>query len=107
MIKTRKIIMKPLLTEKMSHLEESERKYAFQVNPDSNKIDVKKAVEKKFDVKVSKVTTMNFQGKNKQLTMRSGGRPIRTSGRRSNWKKAIVTLQDGYTIDLFGMEAES
>jgi large subunit ribosomal protein L23 len=39
--------------------------------------------------------------------MRSGGRPIRTSGRRSNWKKAIVTLQDGYTIDLFGMEAES
>jgi large subunit ribosomal protein L23 len=50
---------------------------------------------------------MNFQGKSKQMTMRSGGRPIRTSGRRSNWKKAIVTLQDGYTIDLFGMEAES
>ena len=107
MIKTRKVIIKPLLTEKMSHLEESERKYAFHVNPDSNKIEVKNAVEKKFDVKVTKVTTMNFQGKSKQMTMRSGGRPIRTSGQRSNWKKAIVTLQEGYTIDLFGMEAES
>ena len=107
MIKTRKVIIKPLLTEKMSHLEESERKYAFQVNPDSNKIEVKKAVEKKFDVKVIKVTTMNFHGKSKQMTMRSGGRPIRTNGRRSNWKKAIITLQEGYTIDLFGMDVES
>ncbi len=107
MTKIRQVIIRPLLTEKMSHLEESERKYAFQVSPTSNKIDVKRAVEKKFDVKVASVATMNFRGKNKEMTIRSGGRPIRTTGSRSNWKKAIVTLQKDYTIDLFGMEVES
>ncbi|MFQ6608442.1 MAG: 50S ribosomal protein L23 [Fidelibacterota bacterium] len=107
MVKDKQVIIRPLLTEKMSHLEESQRKYAFQVNSFANKIEVKQAIEKKFDVKVTNVSTMNMRGKSKQMTMRSGGRPIRTSGRRSDWKKAIVTLQEGYSIDLFGMEAES
>ena len=64
------------------------------------KIDIKNAVEKKFDVEVQKVATMNRLGKTKDMTMKSGGRTIRTSGKRSNWKKAIVTLKEGFTIDL-------
>jgi len=84
---TREIIIKPIFTEKMSQLEESERKYAFQVLSSANKIEIKSAVEKRFDVEVDKVATMNRLGKTKQMTMRSGGRTIRTNGRRSGWKK--------------------
>ncbi len=102
-----KIIIRPLFTEKMSLLEETERKYAFQVSPNANKIMIKQAVEAKFDVKVDKVATMNRMGKEKQMTVRSGGRPIRTSGKRSDWKKAVVTLREGYSIDLLKAEATS
>ena len=94
------IIIRPLFTEKMSQLEEIERKYAFQVKSSTNKIDIKFAVEQKFDVKVEKVATMNRQGKLKDMTMKSGGRTIRTRGKRSDWKKAIITLKEGYSIDL-------
>ncbi|MFQ6604191.1 MAG: 50S ribosomal protein L23 [Fidelibacterota bacterium] len=94
------IIIRPIFTEKMSILEETERKYAFEVDPGANKISIKRAVEELFDVKVVKVATMNRKGKAKQMTVRSGGRTIRTTGRRSNWKRAVVTLQDGYSIDL-------
>lgn len=97
---SREIIIKPLFTEKMSQLEESERKYAFQVDSSANKIEIKSAVEKKFDVEVEKVATMNRLGKSKQMTVRSGGRTIRTNGRRSDWKKAVVTLKEGSVIDL-------
>ena len=93
-------IIRPLFTEKMTQLEDVERKYAFQVISKANKIDIKNAVEKKFDVVVQKVATMNRLGKTKDMTMKSGGRTIRTSGKRSNWKKAIVTLKEGFTIDL-------
>ena len=93
-------IIRPLFTEKMTQLEDVERKYAFQVISKANKIDIKNAVEKKFDVEVQKVATMNRLGKTKDMTMKSGGRTIRTSGKRSNWKKAIVTLKEGFTIDL-------
>lgn len=99
------IIVRPLYTEKMHALEESERKYAFEVHPAANKITIKKAIEKKFDVKVAKVATMNKLGKQKEITMRSGGRPIRTRGKRSDTKKAVVTLMEGYTIDLLKGEA--
>ena len=84
----------------MTQLEDVERKYAFQVISKANKIDIKNAVEKKFDVEVQKVATMNRLGKTKDMTMKSGGRTIRTSGKRSDWKKAIVTLKEGFTIDL-------
>ena len=92
------IIIRPLLTEKMSRLEESERKYAFQVTKKTNKIEIKKAVEKKFNVQVLKVSTMNLSGKQKTMTVRSGGKTIRTSGYTSSWKKAIVTLKKDFSI---------
>ena len=61
---------------------------------------LKKAIEKKFDVKVVKVATINQLGKHKQMTVRSGGRTIRTSGKRSDFKKAIITLDSDSKIDL-------
>ena len=93
------IIIRPLLTEKMSRLEESERKYAFQVARKTNKIEIRKAVEKKFNVQVLKVSTMNFAGKQKNMTVRSGGKTIRTSGYTASWKKAVVTLKKDFSID--------
>ena len=93
-------IIRPLFTEKMTQLEDLERKYAFHVSAKSNKIDIKNAVEKQFDVEVQKVATMNRLGKTKDMTMKSGGRTIRTTGKRSDWKKAIVTLKEGFSIDL-------
>ena len=98
------IIIKPLFTEKMSILQVSQRKYAFQVSQFANKIEIKKAVQKKFDVEVEKVATMNRKGKIRQMTVRSGGRVIRTSGRKSSWKRAVVTLKEGFTIDLMSGE---
>lgn len=101
-----KIIIRPLFTEKMSRLE-NERKYSFQVSPKANKLEIKKGVESLFDVKVDSVSTMNRLGKEKTMTVRSGGKTIRTNGKRSNWKKAIVTLKDGENIDLMEMSADS
>ena len=95
-----KIIIKPILTEKMAILEERENKHAFLVSPSANKTEIKKAIELKFDVKVVKVATITQSGKQKQMTVRSGGRTIRTSGKRSDYKKAIITLDSGSTIDL-------
>lgn len=95
-----KIIIRPLFTEKMSVLEETQRKYAFHVSQDANKIQIKKAVEEKFGVEVEKVATMNRKGKAKSMTVRSGGRTIRTQGMRSSWKRAVVTLKEGHSIDL-------
>jgi large subunit ribosomal protein L23 len=76
-------------------------KYAFVVAPDANKIEIKKAIEDRFSVKVTDVATMNRKGKVKSMTVRSGGRTIRTEGRRASWKKAIVTLAAGDRIDFF------
>jgi len=91
----------------MSRLEESQNRYAFQVDRRANKIEIRKAIEKKFNVKISKISTTNMKGKQKQMTVRSGGHVIRTSGKRSDWKKAMVTLEEGFTIDLYGVETES
>ena len=95
-----KIIIKPILTEKMAILEERENKFAFLVSPGANKTEIKKAVELKFEVKVVKVATMNRIGKHKQMTVRSGRHTIRTTGKRSDYKKAVITLESGSTIDL-------
>ena len=100
------IIHRPLMTEKMSRLEEAERKYAFVVHPSANKHEIKAAVEQKFDVKVTKVATQNRAGKVKGMTIRSNGRALRTQGRRPKWKRAIVTLAEGGKIDLFEVGAE-
>ena len=84
----------------MAILEERENKFAFLVSTDANKTEIKKAVEAKFDVKVVKVSTMNQSGKRKQMTVRSGGRTIRTTGKRSDFKKAVITIESGSNIDL-------
>ena len=94
------ILIKPVLTEKMAILQERENKHAFLVSSSANKTEIKKAIESKFDVKVVKVATINQLGKHKQMTVRSGGRTIRTSGKRSDYKKAIITLDSSSTIDL-------
>ena len=101
-----KILIRPIFTEKMSRLEE-DRKYSFQVMVGTNKLEIKKAVEAMFNVSVKKVSTSNRSGKKKNMTVRSGGRTIRTNGRRSNWKKAIVTLKEGDVIDLLDSEVTS
>ena len=102
-----KLIIKPVLTEKMAIMQERENKYAFIVEKSANKVQIKDAIEKKFDVVVSKVAKMNIDGKLKQMTTKSNGRTIRTQGRRSGYKKTIITLQDGYSIDFVSGEVES
>ena len=94
------IIIRPVLTEKMAILEERQNKYAFIVSSKANKIEIKKAIQRKFDVSVVKVAIINQLGKYKQMTVKSGGKTIRTIGKKSNFKKAIVTLENGSTIDL-------
>ena len=94
------IIIKPVLTEKMALLEERQNKYAFLVKIDANKREIKKAIESKFDVKVLKVATIRQVGNHKQMTVRSGGRTIRTTGKRSDYKKAIISLESNSTIDI-------
>jgi len=101
MAKKSAVVLRPLFTEKMSQLSESQRKYAFAVRDSANKMEIKDAVQQKFDVNVTKVATMNLRGKMKTMTVRSGGHVIRTFGQRSHWKKAIVTLEEGQAIDLY------
>ena len=94
------IIIRPLLTEKSNLLSEVSNKYVFQVSKNANKIEIKKSIEERFGVKVKKVSTMNYKGKTKNMSVRSSGRVIRTSGNRSDWKKAIITLSGDDKIDL-------
>ena len=99
-----KIIIGPLLTEKGATLTESLNKYLFKVEKASNKIEIKKAIENKFNVKVKKVSIINVKGKMKSMSVKSSGRTIRTQGKKSSWKKAIVTLAKDSSIDLTSME---
>ena len=101
-----KIIIRPILTEKMAIMQERQNKYGFIVSGYANKIQIKSAIESKFDVVVSKVATMNFDGKLKQMTTRSNGKTIRTQGRKSCFKKAIVSLNEGSSIDYLNNGAE-
>ena len=88
------IIKKPLVTEKSNLMKEADNVVAFEVSMSSNKVEIKKAIERAFSVKVQDVRTLIVAGKIK----RSG----RNFGKRSNVKKAYVTLSDG-TIDFFGV----
>ena len=94
------IIIRPILSEKGTLLSETQNKFIFQVERHSNKLEIKKAVEEKFKVKIKKVATLNIKGKNKNMTIRSNGHILRTSGNRSSWKKAIITLEKGFSIDM-------
>jgi large subunit ribosomal protein L23 len=89
----RQIILEPLMSEKMSILQDEENKVAFIVDKGANKIEIQRAVEERFQVKVQKVATVNVQGKVKRLG--------RHQGKQAGRKKAIVTLRDGFKIDFF------
>ena len=93
----RVILVRPLYTEKIARLQDNLNKYAFEVLRNANKIEIRKAVEKKFEVKVTSVRTMLMPGKMRQQLTRAG----RFYGRRPQWKKAIVTLAEGDKLELF------
>ena len=87
------IIIKPVITEQSMEATE-EKKYVFQVANDANKIEIKKAIEEIFGVKVEKVNTIRMEGKEKRMGVHIG--------RRANWKKAMVKLTaDSKTIEFF------
>ena len=87
------IILRPIITEE-SMLGTADKKYTFSVAKDANKIEIAAAVEELFGVKVAKVNTVSVRGKKKRMG--------RNEGRRSAFKKAIVTLKEGDTIDFYG-----
>lgn len=91
-MEAREILIRPIVTEKSTALME-QGKYTFRVPLQATKIQIRQAVEQIFKVKVQSVNTMRYEGKLKRMG--------RTEGRRSDWKKAIVTLQPGETIELF------
>jgi len=91
------ILRKPLLTEKISLLTEKLNRYAFKVDPRANKIQIKAAVEAMYGVTVTAVNTMKYAGKLKSRSTKAGV----VSGRAATFKKAIITLKDGETIDFY------
>lgn len=93
-----RIIIKPIVTEKMTDItEKMPERYAFRVNPDANKIEIKEAVEAMYHVDVVKVNTMNYDGKRKMRYTRRGLQ----RGKVAAFKKAVVTLKEGQTIDFY------
>ena len=90
----RDVIIRPVVSEKSYGLLD-DGAYTFVVAPDANKVEIRQAVEAIFSVKVTKVNTLNRKGKTKL------NRRTRTSGKRPDLKRAIVTLAEGETIDLF------
>lgn len=91
-MEARDILIRPIVTEKSTALME-QGKYTFRVPLVATKVQIRQAVEQIFKVKVQAVNTMRYEGKVKRLG--------RTQGRRSDWKKAVVTLKPGETIELF------
>ena len=86
-------IVRPLITEKTSAAYQNRGEYAFEVHPDATKTQIRAAIEQLFGVKVTNIWTMNVRGKDKRLGA------TRVTGRRPNWKKAIVTLREGDSIE--------
>jgi large subunit ribosomal protein L23 len=87
------VIKKPLVTEKTATEKDANNVVAFVVDRDANKIEIKQSVEKLFKVEVTSVKTINVAGKVKRVG--------KSTGKRSNWKKAYVTLKEGSNIDFF------
>jgi large subunit ribosomal protein L23 len=87
------IVLKPLLTEKMEFLKDDSGKYAFVVRGVANKIEIREAIESIYNVTVTKVAVMNLHGKKRRIGW--------IQGRRSSWKKAVVTLKEGDSIEYF------
>ncbi|HET6599699.1 MAG TPA: 50S ribosomal protein L23 [Burkholderiaceae bacterium] len=91
------VILAPHLSEKSSRLADKHRQIALEVRPDASKPEIKRAVEKLFNVEVEAVTVTNVKGKTKQQGRRQG--------RRQDWKKAYVRLKPGHDIDFLGQQA--
>lgn len=89
----RTIILEPVVTEKTARQSEVRNEVVFKVARDANKIEIRRAVEELFDVSVEGVRTISVHGKIKRLG--------RFEGKRAAWKKAIVTLKEGETIEFF------
>ncbi len=92
MLHKRNVLKRPLLTEKIASLQDANNQYGFVVDRQANKIEIKRAVEAKYQVTVKSVCTMQMRGKLKTLG--------RFSGKRADWKKAIVTLAPGDHIEM-------
>ena len=92
MLHKRSVLRKPLLTEKVASIQDKHNQYAFMVDPAANKIEIKRAVEQKYSVTVMQVNTLSVRGKTKRLG--------RFEGKRADWKKAVVTLKAGESIEL-------
>lgn len=90
-------IIKPLVTEEMTSLSEKQNKFGFIVRPDANKLQIKAEVEAMYNVTVTAVNTMNYAGKNKSRYTKAG----LVRGRSNAFKKAVVTLKGGDTIDFY------
>ena len=89
------IIRKPLISEKGNLLKEASGVVTFEVARDANKVEIKRAIEDAFDVKVKTVNTAVIRGKVKRVGT--------NLGQRNNWKKAFITLEEGHDIDFFGV----
>ncbi len=93
MTDSRTILVRPLITEKGTQKRDEGNQYFFEVPSTANKIEIKRAVEEVFSVDVVSVRTMNFPGKPRRMG--------RFQGHTSQWKKAVVALKEGQTIDVF------
>lgn len=91
------VIKKPVITEKMSTASEKHNVFAFIVDPTANKLQIRKEVEERYGVTVTKVNTMNYQGKFKSRYTKTG----LVNGQKPNFKKAVVHVADGDTIDFY------
>ena len=91
------ILIRPLVTEKMTAIQEKQGKFGFIVDRNANKIEIKKAIEKAYGVTVEKVNTLRYDGKRKSRYSKTGV----ISGRSQGYKKAIVCLVAGDTIDFY------
>ena len=91
------ILIKPIVTEKMTAQGEDFNRYGFVVKKEANKLEIRQAVEELYNVKVSEVNTMRYPGKRKQRNTKSGV----TVGKTSSYKKAVVTLAEGEVIDFY------
>ena len=89
----RDILIKPVITENSMLKMEENNTYTFKVAKNSNKVQIRKAIEEIFDVKVDNVNTMNMRGKKRRLG--------RNEGRTASWKKALVKLAEGDSIEIF------
>lgn len=91
------IIIKPVITEKMTEMGEKMNRYGFIVNRKANKLQIKAAVEELYDVDVISVNTMTYRGKTKSRYTKTGV----VSGNTASYKKAIITVAEGETIDFY------